>query len=49
MAVEPATEATDSDHIQTHVRDYSKFIGMLKWSAIGCFIIAMAVILIIRN
>lgn len=49
MAVEPATNATDSGDIQTHVRDYSRFMWMLKWSAVGSFIIAMIVVVVISN
>ena len=49
MAVEPATNATDSGDIQTHVRDYSKFMWMLKWSAVSSFIIEMIVVVLIRN
>ena len=30
-----------------HVRDYSRFITLLKWGAIVCFLIAMIVILFI--
>lgn len=30
-----------------HVRDYSRFTKLLKWTAIVCFIIAMLVILLI--
>ncbi|MEO6361007.1 MAG: hypothetical protein ABIO43_10600 [Sphingomicrobium sp.] len=49
MAVEPATNATDSGNIQVHARDYSKFTWMLKWSAVGSFIIAMIVVVLISN
>lgn len=46
MAVEPANE-TNAGDLQSHVRDYSKFIAMLKWGAIVSFILAVIVVLII--
>ena len=48
MAVEPAN-GTDHGDLKNHVRDYSKFTAMLKWSAIASFIIAVIVVLIISN
>lgn len=48
MAVEPAN-GTESGDLKNHVRDYSKFTNMLKWSAIASFILAVIVVLIISN
>ena len=48
MAVQPSSNDHGGD-IQAHVRDYSRFTGMLKWGAILSFIIAMIVVVIISN
>ena len=49
MALESATEGTNSGDMKAHVRDYSKFTAMLKWSAIISFIAAMLVLVIISK
>lgn len=48
MAAEPA-DGIDRGDMQAHVRDYSKFTAMLKWGAIGSFILAVIVVVIISN
>jgi hypothetical protein len=48
MAVQPSTDDHSGD-IQAHVRDYSRFTGMLKWGAIISFILAMIVVVVISN
>jgi hypothetical protein len=47
MAVEPATDDAHAQDIEAHVRDYSGFTKMLKYTAIVCFLIAMVVMMII--
>lgn len=32
-----------------HARDYSRVIGLLKWSAIASFVVAMLVLVIISS
>lgn len=49
MAVEPATDQAQSEHLQAHVRDYSGFIKMFKYGAIISFITAMVVVMIISS
>ncbi|MEO5775171.1 MAG: hypothetical protein ABIQ32_13790 [Sphingomicrobium sp.] len=49
MAVEPATHGTHSGDHEAHVRDYSRFIGMFKWGAVVCFVIAMVVLVVISK
>lgn len=44
MAEQEMAPAQDT---AAHVRDYSRFTKMLKWSTIACAIIAFAVVLII--
>jgi hypothetical protein len=46
MGVEPVNGSSSGD-LEAHVRDYSKFTGMLKWGAIICFILAMLVLVVI--
>lgn len=47
MAVEPSTTEQHQGDMQAHVRDYSRFTGMLKWGAILSFILAMLVLVVI--
>ena len=47
MAVEPATDQAQSEHMEAHVRDYSGFIKLFKYGAIVSFITAMVVMMII--
>ena len=49
MAVEPSTTENHSGDMEAHVRDYSRFTAMFKWGAILSFIIAIIVILLIRE
>lgn len=49
MAAESATDGTNNGDMPSHVRDYSKFTAMLKWSAIISFIAAMVVLVIISK
>jgi hypothetical protein len=49
MAVEPSTTESHSGDMKAHVRDYSRFTGMLKWGAILSFVLAMIVVFIIGN
>ena len=49
MAVEQSNTADHGNDMEAHVRDYSKFTGMLKWGAIISFILAMFVVWIISN
>lgn len=47
MAVEPATDQAQSEHMEAHVRDYWGFIKLFKYGAIVSFITAMVVMIII--
>lgn len=49
MAIEPVAGDTQSKHVQTHVRDYSRFLKMLKYGAIVSFVTGLVVVLIIAN
>lgn len=44
---EPLLNNPPTQEVAVHVRDYSRFTTMVKWSAIVCLIIAFLVILII--
>jgi hypothetical protein len=46
MAVEPSTEHNHGD-IQAHVRDYSRFTGMVKWGTIICAILGFIVVFLV--
>ena len=48
LAAEHAN-GTDNGDMEAHARDYSKFTAMLKWGAVGSFILAMIVVVIISN
>jgi hypothetical protein len=45
--VDPVFEEAHAPEVQTHVRDYSRFVQMFKWSAIISFVIAILVLFII--
>lgn len=49
MAHEQDSILTDpgSKEMTRHVHDYSRFVGLFKWGALGCFIIAMIVLFLI--
>jgi hypothetical protein len=34
--------------VAVHVRDYTRFTNLLKWSALGCLVIAFFVLLILK-
>jgi len=42
-----AAEREVQTDTQAHVRDYSRFIGLMKWGTIISFIIAAIVVLLI--
>ena len=44
---EPLLTSPPTQDAAVHVRDYTRFTTMLKWSAIACLIIALLVVLII--
>jgi hypothetical protein len=44
---EPLLTSPPTQDAAVHVRDYTRFIKLLKWTAIICFIIAIAVMMII--
>jgi len=44
---EPLLVNPPSQEAAWHVRDYTRFTKLLKWSAIACLVIAFLVILII--
>ena len=49
MAVDHSTSEGHGGNMEAHVRDYSKFLGMLKYGAIFSFILAVIVVVIISN
>jgi hypothetical protein len=44
---EPLLTDPPTQDVAVHVKDYTRFTKLLKWSAIACFILAFVVILII--
>jgi hypothetical protein len=44
---EPLLTSPPTQDAAVHVKDYSRFITMVKWTAIVCFIIAIAIMMII--
>ena len=44
---EPLLTDPPTQDVAVHVRDYSRFISLLKWGAIASFITAFIVVLII--
>ncbi|MDQ3246086.1 MAG: hypothetical protein M3Q52_04190 [Pseudomonadota bacterium] len=46
---EPILNSPTTPEAAAHARDYQRFTGMLKWSAIGSFILAMLVVFIISS
>jgi hypothetical protein len=44
-----AAKGKVQNDLQAHVTGYSSFTHLMKWGAIASFIVAMIVILIIRN
>jgi hypothetical protein len=49
MAVEPVGHEAHAHEVEAHVRDYSRFLKMLKYGAIASFITGMVVVVIIAN
>jgi heme/copper-type cytochrome/quinol oxidase subunit 3 len=45
---EPLLASPPTQDVAVHVRDYTRFTKMLKWSAITCLIIAFFVLLILK-
>ena len=45
---EPLLVSPPTQDVAAHVRDYTRFIQMLKWSAIICLVIAFVVLLILK-
>jgi hypothetical protein len=41
---EPILTDPSTPEMGVHVRDYSRFIGMMKWTAIICFILGLIII-----
>lgn len=46
---EPLLDNPPTQEAAVHVRDYTRFIRLLKWGAIISFITAMLVVVIISN
>ena len=44
---EPLLVNPPTQDVAAHVRDYTRFTKMLKWSALTCLVIAFLVLLII--
>lgn len=44
-----AAEGETKGEMQAHIGSYDRFIGMMKWGAVLCLIVAFVVILIIRT
>lgn len=44
---EPILVSPPTQDAAVHVRDYLRFTKMLKWSALGCLLIAFIVLLIL--
>jgi heme/copper-type cytochrome/quinol oxidase subunit 3 len=45
---EPLLASPPTQDVAVHVRDYTRFTKLLKWSAITCLIIAFFVLLILK-
>jgi hypothetical protein len=45
---EPLLVSPPTQDVAVHVRDYTRFTKMLKWSALGCLVIAFFVLLILK-
>ena len=46
---EPLLTDPPTQEVAVHVRDYSRFTRMLKWSALVCLAIAFLVILLLKS
>lgn len=45
---EPLLVSPPTQDVAVHVRDYTRFTKMLKWSALTCLVIAFFVLLILK-
>ena len=45
---EPLLSDPPTQDVAVHVRDYGRFTRLLKWSAIGCLVVAFFVLLILK-
>lgn len=45
---EPLLVSPPTQDVAAHVRDYTRFTKLLKWSALTCLVIAFVVLLILR-
>jgi hypothetical protein len=39
----------DVKELNVHLSGYERFVGLMRWSAAACFVIAMIVIFLIAN
>ena len=46
---EPLLASPPTQDVAAHVRDYTRFIKMLKWTAITSLILAFIVILLLKS
>lgn len=46
---EPLLTSPPTQEAAVHVRDYTRFIKMVKWTAIICFIIGLGVVMLISS
>lgn len=46
---EPLLDDPPTQDVALHVRDYTRFVHLLKWGAIASLIIGLSVVLIIKN
>ena len=46
---EPLLASPPTQDVATHVRDYTRFLKMLKWGAIISLILAFVVILLLKS
>jgi hypothetical protein len=44
---EPILTQPPTQEVARHVHDYERFTHLLKWSALGCLVVALIVLLII--
>jgi hypothetical protein len=44
---EPLLVSPPTQEVANHVRDYERFIGMMKWGAVFCLIVGFIVLMIL--
>lgn len=49
MVINTTEETTGPVDFQHHVRDYTRVMAMLKWGAVGAFILAMLVMILLAS